>query len=249
MVTATSLEKSSPGLLTSRGIANAFHYAPLHYLLFIARTGALYSKASLRRQGYDITHFRRTSRDHDDARGFPNYVHLSLKQLPPILEAKLKAGFPHFEIRIPAGQIEQQEFHLCRFNIAKCRYLRRVTTAGPVESATNGRYYGNMQLPIAITDEERALMIDANYPRNMVEILIPNELPLPSTASFIFFSRAEYDLALTCLKSTECRWEVAFVPIEGYVANSKYLADVHRFLDRSATDPKWRGDGLEFDLV
>src|SRR5207237_6387189 len=111
-------------LLTSHGVTNVFHYAPLHYILFIARSKALFSKNELRRLGYDASHFRRTSRRPDEQRGFSDYVHLTLNHFPPILKAKLAGGFPHFEIRVPAEHVEKATVHLCRYNIAKCRFLR-----------------------------------------------------------------------------------------------------------------------------
>jgi hypothetical protein len=236
-------------LLTMRGINNAFHYAPLHYLVFIARAGALCSKRTLRQRGYDVTHFRRTSREHDEARGFPNYVHLSLKAMPPILRAKLKAGFPHFEIKIPTAEIEKHEFHLSRFNIAKCRYLRRGAKQGPLESLRNGRYYGDMQLPIGATDEERGAILDANYPKTMVEILIPDQLALPPTASFVLFSEAEYELAATLLEPFESSCQFTLLKDPGYVAKPGHLHAVTKFLNCAAQNPEWKGDGLDFDGV
>ena len=108
------------GLLTSHGVTDVFHYAPLHYILFIALAKALFSKNELRRLGYDLSHFRRTSRHPDEQRGFSDCVHLTLKHFPPILKAKLAGGFPHFEIRVPAEYVEKGTVHLCRYNIAKC---------------------------------------------------------------------------------------------------------------------------------
>lgn len=242
-------EQDGSGLLTSRGINSAFHYVPLHYLLFIARSGALYSKLELRQRGHSDTHFRRTSRDHDVARGFGHYVHLSLKRTPPILNAKLAAGFPHFEIEIPAATIQEQEFHLCRFNIAKCRYLRRGGATGPAESLRNGRYYGAMQLPIAVTRAERASLLEANFPATMVEVLIPNAFSLPVNASFVFFSQREFEIASGLLEAMPSQWLPRMEPAPRYYANHRYFADVVRFLDRSSRDPLWMGDGLEFDSV
>ena len=250
MVSAPTAEDAAgSGLLTACGIHRAFHYAPLHYLLFIARSRALYSKLELKRRGYAETHFRRTSRDHDVARGFGHYVHLSLMKTPPILEAKLAAGFPHFEIDIPAHAVEQREFHLCRFIIAKCRYLRRGSKPGPPESGRNGRYYGTMELPIGITRAERASLLKANFPSTMVEVLIPDEFSLPAEAKLVFLSQREFDLAAALLQTVPCGWSLALEPAPGYAARDEYLVDVRRFLDRSSRDPLWKGDGLEFDAV
>jgi hypothetical protein len=112
------------------------------------------SKLELAKRGYDIWHFRRTSRRQDELRGFADYVHLTLNALPPILRAKLTAGFPHFEVRIPAEAIAASDVHLCRYNIAKCRYLRRDGKSGPEESSANGRYFNGKQLPIAATTQD-----------------------------------------------------------------------------------------------
>jgi len=75
------------------GVRALYHYAPLHYLPFIARSAALLSKLGLRREGFPEKHFRSTSYRQDMARGFERFVHLTIDPHPPILQAKLKRGF------------------------------------------------------------------------------------------------------------------------------------------------------------
>lgn len=224
-----------------------FHYAPLHYLLFIARSKALLSKVELRRLGYDPFHFRRTSRRPDEARGFSNYVHLTLSQFPPILEAKLGAGFPHFEIRIPAKDLEQTDFHLCRFNIARSRYLRRHGKIGPSENRMNGRYHGNKQLPTAETTEECRALLAENFGRRMIEVLVPRRLPLPDDTALIFFNPKDAKIADAALRSAQLDWNLQLANGASYTRNAQHVASVQRFLRTAQVDPSWRGDGLDFD--
>jgi hypothetical protein len=236
-------------LFTTRGIKNVFHYAPLHYLLFITRAGALFSKVELAGQGYDVGHFRRTSRRQDELRGFAEYVHLTLNALPPILRAKLTAGFPHFEVGIPAEAIAASEVHLCRYNIAKCRYLRRDGKSGPEESSTNGRYYGEKQLPIAATPADCATLLDTHYPGTMIEVLIPNRLDLPSDTTLLFFREEDLELARDVLAAAGLAWDCALSDKHHYIARESYGVLVREFLTRSLRDATWKGDGLEFDSV
>src|SRR5882672_2917564 len=168
------------GLLCRGGVAAIYHYAPLHYLPFIARRAALLSKEKLRRAGFSENHFRSTSKRQDISRGFDRYVHLTLDAHPPILQAKLAKGFPHFEIGIPAQAVEQRDYLLCRFNIAKTRYFRGARQA-PEESAQNGKYYGDFCLPVARTEMERGDLFAANYGRRMIEVLVEDEIPLSAS--------------------------------------------------------------------
>jgi len=238
------------GLLTAAGVTSVFHYAPLHYLLFIARSKALFSKVELRRLGYDPFHFRRTSRRQDEARGFSNYVHLTLSQFPPILEAKLRAGFPHFEIQVPAKDLEQRDFRLCRFNIARSRYLRRQEKSGPPENPVNGRYYGDKQLPTAETAEECRALLAENLGRRMIEVLIPVTLPLPTNTTLIFFSTDDLNLAEDALRRMRLdEWTLQLAPDASYIQDAQHVADVQRFLRTAEANANWRGDGLDFDSV
>ncbi len=236
-----------PGLLTAGVVTSVFHYAPLHYLLFIARSKALFSKVELRRLGYDPSHFRRTSRRPDEARGFSNYVHLTLSQFPPILEAKLSAGFPHFEIRIPAKDLEQRDFHLCRFNIARSRYLRRQGKVGPPENRVNGRYYGDKQLPTAETTEECRALLAENLGRRMIEVLVPIRLPLPDDTTLIFFNPEDLKVANDALRSVRLDWNLQLANGASYTRDAQHVANVQRFLRTAEADASWRGDGLDFD--
>ena len=173
-------------LLENFGIQSVYHYAPLHYLPFIVRQKELLSKPILRQLGFLDTHFRSTSRKQDLKRGFEEYVHLTIEQYPNILRAKLSRGFPHFKISISASVIDATEYHLCRFNIAKTRYLKGGKKA-PQESPENGRYYNNKRLPIAVNSEEKEALLSANNKKNMIEVLVPQRVSLAEKVSFEFF--------------------------------------------------------------
>ena len=235
--------------LSDCGIHSVYHYAPLHYLVFIAREGALLSKPNLRERGFYPSHFRRTSRQQDEERGFGEYVHLTLREQPQIVMAKLQSGFPHFEIRLPSKAVEAVEYHLCRFNIAKCRYLKRPGGSPLSEGPINGRFYGNKQIPISITKEDSYDLIRHNYPHNMIEVLIPIRFTLPPETELIFFSGEDHELAEQLVSTTGRSWRCVLSNKFRYTAASHYRNAVLTFLNRAKAEVNWRGDGLEYDSV
>jgi hypothetical protein len=236
-------------LLAQFGVSRIYHYAPLHYLPFIARRGALLSKTELRRLGFRDSHFRTTSRAQDEQRGFARYVHLTLDAHPPILLAKLEGGFPHFEVAIPAARFDALDYSLCRFNIAKTRYLRGGRQEPP-ECDQNGRYYGDMRLPIATTLEERKALLRHNYGKNMIEVLVPEQLPLVEGTAFRFFD----DDDLACARQVLHDLSVEIYRLERdarlqYGPSAQHREAVRQVLLRAVADPSWLGSGLEFDRV
>jgi hypothetical protein len=236
-------------LLSKFGVATVYHYAPLHYLPFIARRGALLSKTTLRQLGFADSHFRSTSRAQDEARGFARYVHLTLDAHPPILSAKLSSGFPHFEVALSGVDFNGIDYLLCRFNIAKTRYFRGAKQA-PLESEKNGRYHSDLRLPVAVTLAQREALLRLNLGENMIEVLVPDQMPINERTVLRFF----HDEDLTCagevlqrlgIKTYETARDLA---IE-YKPSLKYRDAVKAALARSIVDPSWRGAGLEFDRV
>jgi adenylosuccinate synthase len=93
-------------VLEESGVNYVHHYAPLHYLPFIARSGALLGKPSLAAAGFAANHLRSKSSVHDVKRGFGAYAFLTLDPTPRILGAKLMAGFPHIGIAVPVAAVE-----------------------------------------------------------------------------------------------------------------------------------------------
>lgn len=241
--------KSMTGVLSSRAFLHVYHYAPLHYLPFIARSRLLLSKRRLRAAGYDLSHFRSTSRGQDNARGFDNYVHLMLTQFPPILISKLSRGFPHFEIQIPVTHLERREFHLCRYNIAKSRYLKRPGATAPVECAANGWYHGDKQLPTAESIEECEALLNGSAGKRVIEALVPSNLPLGRDITLLFFSRDERDLAKEVLRDLNVPWKTEMAETKFYAPKREYRLRVRQFIRTAAADPAWFGDGLEYDRV
>jgi hypothetical protein len=166
------------GALADRGVEDVYHYMPLHYLPFIARDKRLRTKPSLKKVGFNERHFRSKSHKHDTARGFYEFAFLTLDPNPRILNAKLAGGFPHIELAIPTSCVECVEYSLSRFNIAMTRQLRRDGKPGFPESAANGRYYGNRQVPIAYTYDDKLQLLRNNLGKRMIEVLLHSDLPL-----------------------------------------------------------------------
>ena len=237
------------GHLSSHGIKTVQHHMPLHYLPFVNRSCRLLSKASLVSMGFSQTHFRSRSRDRDVSRGFAAYVHMTIDRAAPILEAKLRIGFPHITISVPANSIDAVPFSLCRFNVAMTRRLRRSERDGFPESAKNGRYYPGHAIPIARTSEEISAMLRQNLPQNTaIEVLVHCAFRLPNQTDVICYSDADAEIARVALTSPKHIWAVVVEKSPcHYPRSEKHSASVETFIEQALADPTWRGDGLEFD--
>ena len=237
-------------LLRRYGIDRIFHFAPLHYLPFIARSRAIKSKPVLTAEGYFQRHFRSTSAHIDVARGFGNYVHLSSVPEPPILASKLGAGFPHVGIELVTLDLPEVHYDLCRFNIAKTRQLRRDGKAGFAESRANGRYYGNHQIPIARSPLEKQNMLAACAGQSMIEVLVAGQIPLPGSVQIRSYSIEDQKTAQYVLEQLDVDWPAAIVDTScPYARSEVYCANVDRFIENAIWDIAWRGNGLEFDRL
>src|SRR5688572_8907421 len=93
-------------------MAAVYHYAPLHCLPFIVRTGALLSRVALRSLGFEEGHRRRGSRRRHEPRGFEGHVHFALQPYSRALQAELGGGFPHFEVAIATSALDGLEYNL-----------------------------------------------------------------------------------------------------------------------------------------
>lgn len=237
-------------LLNEFGIGQVYHFAPMHYLPFIARTGRLCSKPALRRAGFAPNHFRSTSAHLDALRGFGNFVHLSTTPEPPILCAKLRGGFPHFALVMKTLDLVTAPYDLCRFNIAKTRYLRRDGKSGFEESDANGRYYDSLQIPIARSSDDKRRMLSSRRGDPMLEVLVEEQMDLPPDVRIVVYSEPDQVLALSALRELAVEWPVLFdgAPVP-YERRPTYIAKVEAFMSKSLSDAAWRGDGLEFDRV
>lgn len=239
------------GVLIEASVASVYHYTPLHYLPFIARTRSLLCKPSIVAAGFPERHLRSKSNAQDVARGFGSYTHLTLDAHPNILRAKLGAGFPHVQIVVPAEVVDASDYSLCRYNVAMTRYLRRQGKPGFRESPTNGRYYGVHQIPVARTDADKAAMLRAHLVANtMIEVLIHGDLLLTDETTIVCFSAEDADLVQHVLSETGSLWQInTAVSPSPYARKASYGEAVREYINRALADPTWRGDGLEFDNV
>ena len=240
------------GLLAANGVKCVYHFAPLHYLPFIARSGELLGKPSLKKAGYKGSHLRSMSARHDISRGFGPYAHLTLDNAPRILKAKIGAGFPHIAFAVCAEAVDDAiEFSLCRFNVAMTRYLRRNGRNGFPESETNGRYYTGHQIPIARTEADKNAMLKKYVGTStMIEVLAHGDVPLPENTNVICYSDQDADLAKRVLAKLGSKWAIERgEPPGAYPHRAKYQKSVREFIDTALANPEWRGNGLEFDRV
>ncbi|HEX8572010.1 MAG TPA: hypothetical protein VF759_04605 [Allosphingosinicella sp.] len=238
------------GVLTESGVEVVHHYAPLHYLVFIARDRCLRSKPSLKAAGFNGKHLRSKSNRQDVERGFGAYAFMTIEQEPRITKAKLKAGFPHIGLGVPAKSVEATTFDLTRFNVAMTRRLRRGSSEGWPESEGNGRYYDQHQMPVARSDSEKRSLLAAHLSRNMIEVLVHGNVPLPDDTSVLAYSQRDEEAALHILEQLGVPWDVALAPqADRYIPNIGYAKRVDEFIEQALADPQWRGNGLEFDRV
>jgi hypothetical protein len=235
--------------LKEANINYAYHYAPMHYLPFILRSGELLSKNRLLADGFGTRHFRSTSSNQDKVRGFAAYVHASLSAHPPILKAKLGRGFPHVEFAIPVEAVEVRPYLLCRFNIAKTRYFRGAKQEPP-ETPANGRYLADLRLPVASTNGEKVNLLKANLGVRMIEVLIEDRLPLPRQTVITVFSDADLAIAQRLVREiSKIPYPTAIDSSLAYPERQQIRKEVVSAMERAATEADWKGSGLEFDRV
>jgi hypothetical protein len=191
------------------------------------------------------------SKRQDASRGFGKYVHLTTHSAPPILKAKLNAGFPHARLSIPTAALDGISFDLCRFNVAMTRRLRRAGKPGFAESPTNGRYYGDAMIPVARTVADQSAMLGFySAMASMIEVLVAERLALPEGVVIETFSKEDFSQANNLLQALAVPWRlVSAEPPDTYKPNLKYVESVASFVAHALAHPSWLGDGLEFDRL
>jgi hypothetical protein len=239
------------GALDAFGVDAVNHYTPLHYLPFIGRARSLLGKPSLAQRGFSSQHLRSMSSRQDVARGFGEYAFLTLDSKARILQAKLEAGFRHIGIRVPSSVFNGLQFGLCRYNVAMTRFLRRDGKTGFPESASNGRYYGDQQIPIAKTEADQRSMLEAHLQSGtMIEVLVSGDVPLPPATTVVAFSVEDAGIAQDVVSRLNLQWRV-FVeqPPGPYNRRSDHVRNVSDFIAQALENANWRGNGLEFDRI
>jgi len=239
------------GTLEDAGVQAVYHYAPLHYLPFIARSGTLMCKPSLAQEGFASSHLRSKSKYLDVDRGFGAYAHLTVHSYPNILRAKLAGGFPHVQLKIPVSVVEARPFSLCRYNVAMTRQLRRNGKPGFPESPTNGRYYQGHLIPIARTSADQTAMLQKHLPAGtMIEVLVHGNLPISDATEVICFSQIDQAIAQNVLTQLGVGWLVnVTAPPSPYPRSRGYGEAVRAYVEAALADASWRGNGLEYDRV
>lgn len=208
------------------------------------------SKNCLRAVGFNNNHFRSTSKKQDAGRGFVNYAHLTTCSFPLMFKTKLSAGFPHVAIRIPSTELDNVDFELCRFNVAKTRRLRRGNKSGHDTGPAYGQYYDDMEIPIARSDGEKNGLLKGNYPQGrMLEVLVNGQLDIGDRAEVIAFCSQDFVTVEKLQDGIETELSCSLRDDISYDPNPEYTSLCRDFLNQSVKEPDWRGNGLEFDKV
>jgi hypothetical protein len=239
------------GILSDRGVSDVRHYAPLHYLPFIARSKSLMCKPSLAAAGFQPNHYRSMSHGQDVTRGFGGYAHLTLDHKPRILRAKLAAGFPHIAISVSVAHVDAVDTSLCRFNVAMTRKLKRGAKPGHSKSERNGKYYNGHEIPIGRSStEKRALLRHPLNAQTMIEVLVHGDLALPENTKIICYSDQDAVVAQNILTQLGCSWAIEVQGPPGpYPRSPVHSKSVTDFVAQALADQNWRGNGLEFDKL
>lgn len=222
--------------LVEAGYVECFHATPVHYLPFISRSGELCSKSILRSQGFPEYHFRSTSRRTDERRGFANVVHTALVPNPDLLRSKLVRGLPHIILRVPVEDREENQFLLCRYNIARTRQFTRPT-----------QMHEPYRLPVAVTVEEKQTVLN-EWESDRIEALFLSMLRLPQSTQVLTFSERDQAFCKRLLEVCSVRWDVTLVeqPCSYEVSDERWKS-TEQFALRALQDPQWKGCDLEFD--
>lgn len=237
-------------ILTNQGVDRINHYAPLHYLPFIARSRALLGKHLLKQAGFTSSHLRSMSSTKDAARGFGGYVFLTLHPRPGILLAKLAKGFPHIGVSVPVRVVEEVGFSLCRFNVAMTRRLRRDGNPGYPESSANGRYYRDHQIPVARTHADKSALLVKHLSDSAIEVLIDESLGLPDDTRIICYSPDDGRIATSIRNALRFPWAIDVIEPPGdYEREPRHVKAIEEFIFKALADENWRGNGLEFDRL
>lgn len=232
------------------GIDTAYHVTPVHYMPFIGRSQLLLSRAQLKMEGFSDAHFRSTSHRADLRRGFGDRIYLSPYRSPPILEAKLRKGFPHVRVDIPILALRSAQFDLCRYAVARTRYLKRAGKPGPPEMSTNGRYYEQRQLPVARQYSDMSAMLAEHFVKGAtIEIQVKDRLILPSNTTITCFSIGDAKLLHELATKIGMPWRVQTSDGPSYSRKNSHVDSVVQFVEHALSDCNWKGNGLDFDRL
>ena len=83
----------------------------------------------------------------------------------------------------------------------------------------------------------------------MIEVLIVDRLVLPDDTVVTFFHPEDLKLGTAILQNCGVRWGRRLSRDLTYEPDLRYERQVRRFVDRTLADPRWLGDGLEFDRL
>jgi hypothetical protein len=130
------------------------------------------------------------------------------------------------------------------------RYLKRDGGPGFPESSTNGRYYGDLQIPVAKDEADKKAMLKAHLNKNMIEVLIDGDLSLPHNTTIQVFSKEDAAIAKKIISEVGVNWSITQIDAPAkYPRSAQYANSVEQFVDQALADVDWRGNGLEFDRV
>lgn len=227
-------------VLVDAGIKHMYHVAPLQYLVFYLRSLQLQSKSILLKD-YQDTHFRSSSKNVDIKRGFCDVVHCTNNEFPPILISKLNKGYQHMEICIDTGVLQEKDYILCKYNIAKNRGLFS-------ESILSGRCYDDFKIPVAVNIEEKRALLSSIPINTHIEILVRQRINLPDTTIFRFFSDEDADLADRYFNKMDVTFGIKVINHSfDYYVHPHRKATVENYLETAYANIDWKGNGLEFD--
>jgi hypothetical protein len=231
--------------LQRAGFSVLFHATPIHLLGLVAKEQALLSKAQLQQEGLGATYFRSTSRNRNFRLGFSNMVHLFQKPNAPLLLDKLRKGYPHVELAIPDKGLEEGDYFVCWFNIAKNRVPD--WQWHDKQSPTRGYIRPPFRIPVVSTPEEKRAMLGTYGASRHLEVLVNDRLELPEETTVTAFDVEEAKTIRHVLETLGNPWRVVQGENSSYQKNLTRSAEFQQELRKSACTNS-KPQPLEFDL-
>lgn len=226
---------------------DVYHITPLHYLPLILSAGELLSKTQLRSNGFSDGHFRKSSFERDEDLGFGDYLHLTVKEWPPILKSKIESGFPHIRLIFSAKSIEPI-YEICRYNIAKNRNPRGSKSPLP-EGPLTGYYYGNLKVPVARTPRDQVALLKQSK-KHMIEVLFKGRVSLKSLVAIECFSSRDKLAVIDIMQRLGENFSVIEKDLDyEYPVVDKHIKNVQHDISQFFSDENWKGRGLDFDIL
>jgi hypothetical protein len=173
-------------------------------------------------------------------------VFCATKPKLPLLDAKLKHGFPHYLIELPARILARKTYYLCRYNIARTRRYRGAKQEPKLDQKYEC-YSEPFRLPVANTDDRKRAMLQRWSRRQPLDVLVKSHICLGTDVRLIAFSGEDRSCLHKVARALRIEVEIVLQDHASYARCPRCVAEVNASIDRALEDARWKGDGLDYD--